>query len=89
MTTQIRVSKIINGKTGISADTALRLARYFGTSPDFWMNFQKPYKLDLAIDKATGKVNRDVEQNTRRRTEPISRSGAWFTTALLTLTDAA
>lgn len=43
-----RVSQIIAGKRNITADTALRLGRYFGTSPDFWMNLQKVYELDLA-----------------------------------------
>jgi addiction module HigA family antidote len=43
-----RISQIIAGKRAISADTALRLARYFGTSPDLWMNLQKNYELDLA-----------------------------------------
>jgi addiction module HigA family antidote len=43
-----RISQIIAGKRAISADTALRLARYFGTTPDLWMNLQKNYELDLA-----------------------------------------
>ena len=43
-----RVSQIITGKLAITADTALRLARYFGTSADLWMNLQKTYDLDLA-----------------------------------------
>jgi addiction module HigA family antidote len=43
-----RISQIIAGKRAISADTALRLARHFGTTPDFWMNLQKMYELDLA-----------------------------------------
>jgi addiction module HigA family antidote len=43
-----RVSQIIAGKRNVSADTALRLARYFSTSPEFWMNLQTAYELDLA-----------------------------------------
>src|SRR3954452_3252890 len=43
-----RVSQIIAGKRNITADTALRLGRYFATSPDLWMNLQKTYELDLA-----------------------------------------
>jgi addiction module HigA family antidote len=50
-----RISQIIAGKRAISADTALRLARYFGTTPDFWMNLQKTYELDLAR-QSLGKV---------------------------------
>jgi addiction module HigA family antidote len=54
-----RISQIIAGKRAISADTALRLARHFGTSADFWMNLQKTYDLDLArqhIGKAIGQI---------------------------------
>jgi len=43
-----RISQIIARKRAISANTALRLARYFGTTPDLWMNLQKTYELDLA-----------------------------------------
>ena len=43
-----RISQIIAGKRNITADTALRLGRYFGTSADFWMNLQTTYELDLA-----------------------------------------
>ena len=43
-----RVTQIIAGKRTLSADTALRLGHYFGTSADFWMNLQKMYELDLA-----------------------------------------
>lgn len=45
-----RVSAIVNGMRGVSADTALRLARVFGTTPDFWLNLQKRYDLDVALD---------------------------------------
>jgi addiction module HigA family antidote len=40
-----RISEILNGKRGISPETALRLARYFGNSPRFWMNLQTAYEL--------------------------------------------
>jgi antitoxin HigA-1 len=43
-----RITAILQGQRGISADTALRLARYFGTSPAFWMNLQQLYELRLA-----------------------------------------
>jgi len=56
-----RISQIIAGKRAISADTALRLARYFGTSPDFWMNLQKTYELDLARHQL-GSAIRDIPQ---------------------------
>jgi addiction module HigA family antidote len=44
-----RINEIVHGKRGITADTALRLARYFGTSEEFWMNLQSHYELRLAI----------------------------------------
>lgn len=47
-----RVTQIINGQRSISADSALRLSRYFGTTPQFWLNLQSRYDLQLAQDKA-------------------------------------
>jgi addiction module HigA family antidote len=47
-----RISAIVNGERGVSADTALRLARALGTTPDFWLNLQKQYDLDCARDEA-------------------------------------
>jgi addiction module HigA family antidote len=43
-----RISQIMAGKRNVTADTALRLGHYFGVSPDFWINLQKTYELDLA-----------------------------------------
>lgn len=43
-----RVTKILNGQRGVSADTALRLARYFGTTPQLWLNLQKTWELRRA-----------------------------------------
>lgn len=43
-----RITDILRCRRGITGDTALRLAQYFGVSPDFWMNLQKLYELDLA-----------------------------------------
>lgn len=45
-----RVNDIVRGKRAITADTALRLARYFGTTPEFWMNLQANYDLEVAQD---------------------------------------
>jgi addiction module HigA family antidote len=45
-----RINDIVRGKRAISADTALRLARYFGTTPQFWMNLQANYDLEMAQD---------------------------------------
>src|SRR5438128_1710943 len=46
-----RVNDIVRGRRAITADTALRLARYFGTTPQFWMNLQANYDLELAQDQ--------------------------------------
>lgn len=47
-----RINEIVHGKRGITADTALRLAKYFGTSAEFWINLQSHYELDRAEDQA-------------------------------------
>ena len=47
-----RVSAIVNAERSVTADTALRLARALGTSPEFWLNLQKQYDLDCARDAA-------------------------------------
>jgi addiction module HigA family antidote len=49
-----RIYKIVAGERGITADTALRLARFFGTSPQYWMNLQNRYDLEVA-EQETGK----------------------------------
>lgn len=56
-----RIGDIIHGRRGISADTALRLARYFGTSPEFWMNLQALYDLRTTHDKKASEIERDVQ----------------------------
>ena len=56
-----RMSEIVNGKRGISADTALRLARYFGTTPQFWMNLQAAHDLELAQRSSAERIERDVQ----------------------------
>jgi antitoxin HigA-1 len=55
-----RVNLIVHGKAGISADTALRLARYFGTSPQFWLNAQAHYDLETARDKLGRRLEDEV-----------------------------
>src|ERR1700719_2542358 len=50
-----RVTHILNGERSITGDTALRLAHFFGTSPEFWLNLQSLYELRLAQQKA-GKI---------------------------------
>lgn len=55
-----RIADIVNEKRGITADTALRFARYFKNSPTFWMNLQTRYDLEIAEDEIADKVERDV-----------------------------
>ncbi len=55
-----RISKILNHKRGISADTALRLGRYFGNGPEFWMNLQTTYDLDMAENRRGKEIRRRV-----------------------------
>lgn len=55
-----KVNEIIQGKRSITADTALRLARFFGTSPEVWMNLQAHYDLELARDALEQAVAREV-----------------------------
>ena len=54
------LSRIINGKSAITADTALRLARFFGTSADSWMNLQSRYDLETAKDRGMRHIERGV-----------------------------
>ncbi len=56
-----RLTEIINGKRGITADTAMRLGRYFGTSAQVWMNLQSRYELDTAEAESAGKIAREVQ----------------------------
>ena len=55
-----RVNEIIHGKRGITADTALRLSRYFGMSEQFWMNLQTHYDLELQKDRLRGRLETEV-----------------------------
>lgn len=55
-----RITAILKGERGITADTALRLARYFNTSPEIWMNLQTKYELALAEDALRDRIDREV-----------------------------
>ena len=52
-----RINEIVHGKRGITADTALRLAKYFGTSAEFWINLQSHYELDRAEARAGDQIS--------------------------------
>jgi len=55
-----RVNEIVLGKRRVTADTALRLARYFGMSPQFWLGLQMDYDLDVAEDALRGRLKKEV-----------------------------
>ena len=55
-----RINEIVHGKRAITADTALRLARYFGTSERFWLNLQIRHDLELEKEKLKGRLVREV-----------------------------
>jgi|SRR5690348_12553100 antitoxin HigA-1 len=56
-----RIADIIHERRGITADTALRFARYFNNTPTFWMNLQTRYDLEVAEDELAPQVDRDVQ----------------------------
>jgi addiction module HigA family antidote len=69
-----RITGIINGQRGITADTALRLGHWFGTSPDFWLNLQKLYELRSAqkeVGKQVEKLPRRADRKSKAAHEPV------------------
>lgn len=56
-----RIGEIVREKRGVTADTALRLARYFGTSPEFWLNLQQAHDLSLAQQTVGDSIAREVD----------------------------
>ena len=56
-----RINEIVHGKRAITADTALRLGRFFRNSPRFWLNLQNAYDLQVEADRLGSKLSRDVE----------------------------
>jgi addiction module HigA family antidote len=59
--THTRLNQIVNEKRSVTADTALRLARALGTTPEFWMNLQSKFDLDLGRDEAGDVIKQDVQ----------------------------
>jgi addiction module HigA family antidote len=55
-----RINEIVLGKRGITADTALRLAKFFGTSAELWLGLQKDYELDVAMEELGDRLEREV-----------------------------
>jgi len=56
-----RINEIVHGKRSISADTALRLARYFGTTDRFWVNLQTRYNIEVEKDRLGGRLDKEVQ----------------------------
>ena len=55
-----RINEIVLGKRGVTADTALRLGRYFNMTPQFWMGLQMDYELDVTADRLAERLQREV-----------------------------
>ncbi len=64
-----RITGIMNGQRAITADTALRLGHWFGTSPEFWLNLQKLYELRSARDKIGDRVERLPKLTKQKRSK--------------------
>ncbi|HNW34726.1 MAG TPA: HigA family addiction module antitoxin [Candidatus Ozemobacteraceae bacterium] len=62
-----RINEIIHGKRGITADTALRLARYFNMTPQFWMGLQMDYELDIEQDRIAERIEKEVKVLKQRK----------------------
>lgn len=58
----IRISEIVNGKRAITADTALRLSKYFGTSAEVWLRLQARYDLEVAEKQVGKKISKEVAE---------------------------
>lgn len=65
-----RISEIVNGKRGVTADTALRLAKYFGTTPELWLKLQIEYDLHIARHTVWG----DIEGRVRVHKRPLAEA---------------
>lgn len=55
-----RINEIVHGKRGVTADTALRLGRFFGMSPQFWLNLQTRYDLEVTEDSLANRLDKEV-----------------------------
>ena len=71
-----RISEILRERRGISGDTALRLARYFNMSPEFWMGIQSRFELDSAADAAGSAIEREIRPRPLRNVSQDEESKA-------------
>ena len=60
-----RINQIVHGTRRVTADTALRLGRFFGTSPEFWLGLQMDYELDTESDRLKGRLEKEVREYQR------------------------
>jgi len=67
-----RINEIVHGKRAVTADTALRLARYFGTTPRFWLNLQTQHDLDIEADQLGDRLDREVTATTPTSWSPTA-----------------
>jgi addiction module HigA family antidote len=65
-----RINEIVHGKRSISADTALRLSRYFGLSERFWLNLQARYDIEVERDRLAGRLESEVKVLAVSRAQP-------------------
>ena len=56
-----RIGEIVHERRGVSAETAMRLARYFGTTPEFWLNLQTAYDLSVATSTSAKQIDREIQ----------------------------
>ncbi|MCE2970437.1 MAG: HigA family addiction module antitoxin [Burkholderiales bacterium] len=69
-----RIGQIVNGRRAITGDTALRLAHWFGTSPQFWMNLQTLYDVRLAEEEASAEIKTLPTRSAHLRSAPARRA---------------
>jgi antitoxin HigA-1 len=68
-----RISEIVNERRAISADTALRLARYFRSTPQFWMNLQATYDLEVETRRSATRIAREIDPRPKEPSEAAMR----------------
>jgi addiction module HigA family antidote len=67
-----RISQIVRGKREITADTALRLGKYFRIEPEFWLNLQVRYNMKVARNKVGNKIDKEVKVHANRASERLA-----------------
>lgn len=60
-----RINEIVHGRRAVTADTALRLGRYFNMETQFWLNLQSHYDIEVALEKLEGRLEKDVQPLSR------------------------